>query len=322
MKNESVLLIGGTGFIGSNIAHTLLKNGYEVHIISRKQKSNWRNITIQDQLNVHHLDIQNFENLVTLIKRIKPDGIINAARQGGYSSNEDILETYMVNVSGMLNLLKASVNNVLWMIQISSSFEYGDKSGAVKEIDSTNPVDDYGISKLYATNIFSKVCNFHKIPGVALRVFQAFGPYEARGRLLPYIMSSTVLNHDIILRNPEVYRDFVYIDDVNDAILKSIENMDHMAGTEIVNIGTGIATSVREIAKQTLRITNSRVKVSVSEEKDVRKGASMRSIVANITKAKEILGWNPETNLSLNLMKYYSWMKENINQYVEPGDKR
>ena len=319
MKSEKVLLIGGSGFIGANITRALLSKGYEVHIATRNRELNWKILPVQDQLTIHHLDILNLEKLASIVGEVKPDGIINASRQGGYNSNENILETYVVNVSGTLNLLKASIKKVSWMIQISSSFEYGDKEGTVREIDSPEPINDYGLSKLYATNIFERVCGFHKIPGIALRVFQAYGPYEDNGRLLPYIMSSTISKKDILLKNPEVFRDFIYVDDVNNAVLKSIENMDHITDPQVINIGTGIATSVREIAEQAVKITNSNIKISVSNEKDARGESSMRSIVADVTKAKEILGWNPETNLSLNLRKYYFWMKENIRHYVNVG---
>lgn len=319
MKNEKVLLVGGSGFIGANIAHTLVNNGYEVHTISRNREPNWKIEPVKDQLNIHHLDILDFEKLASIIEKIKPNGIINASRRGGYNPNEDIMETYMVNVTGTLNLIKASIKKVSWMIQISSSYEYGDKRGTVREIDSPNPISDYGMSKLYATNIFERVCSFHKISGIALRVFQAYGPYEDNGRLLPYIMSSTISKNDIMLKNPEVVRDFIYVDDVNNAVLKSIEKIDRFTDPQVINIGTGIATSVREIAEHALKIANSNMKILVSGEEDTRREASMKSIVADITKAKETLGWNPETNLSLNLRKYHLWMKSNITHYTTVG---
>ena len=315
MEKMKVLVIGGTGFIGINLSNALLDHGYEVHSISRGDE-NWKVSKISDSLKIHRSNILDVKDLTSKIEEIKPDGIINASRFGGYGPNEDATDTYLGNIGGILNIFKAAAKMSPWFIQISSSFEYGEKGGMVSENSAAEPISDYGLSKLYSTNIFLKLCKHYGIHGIALRIFQAFGPYEDEGRLLPYILSKIVVGEDIVLKHPKVFRDFIYIDDVNNAVLKAIDKIQHFDEPQVFNLGTGIETSIEEIANISSQVSHSTIKIASTDVNDARREASMKSLVADISKAKKLLEWEPSRNIRSNLYKYYCWMQQNIEHYL------
>ena len=104
---KRVLLTGGTGFVGANLARRMLCAGNEVHLLVRNEYNPWRIRGISGDIQIHALDFQNSESVNSIVAKIKPDWIFHLATYGAYSSQQDVDTIYKTNLFGTINLVNA-----------------------------------------------------------------------------------------------------------------------------------------------------------------------------------------------------------------------
>ena len=313
LKQTKILVTGATGFIGANIARYFFEAGANVSIFTRKTSNKWRIKDILKDVSEYSVDILDEQKLKSAILRIQPQIIFHTAVYGGYpfqNKTEKILET---NFTGTLNLLNAcrKIEFELF-VNTGSSSEYGIKAQAIKETDLPEPITDYGAGKALATLYCQAVARREKRPIVILRLFSPYGYYEESGRLIPSLILSCL--HD---RNPQAssfssVRDFIFIEDVMDAYMKTIENKD-VVGGEIFNIGCGKQHSVGEVMDTIIKLTGNKVKPDWGSISNPRIEPNVWQ--ADISKAKKILNWEPKYELVQGLKKTLNWFRENKGMY-------
>lgn len=313
---SKVLITGGTGFIGANFAHFFVLHGDEVHLLVRRESNFWRIKTLQEKIHLHEGDLFDAVALKTRIDEIRPDVVLHFATYGAYPGREkDERKMIETNIEGTMNLIHACRNSaVQCFINTGSSSEYGEKAFPMREGDLLEPNNAYGVTKAAATLYAQYAAAEWKIPLVTMRLFSVYGPFEDRGRLIPNVMRACISKSPLELISPSIVRDFIFIDDVRDAYLKAIECIQSIKGS-IFNIGSGEEHSIREVvlAMEKSAHTKIEARYGTMEAKQIEP----KRWVADISKAKKLLGWEPRFSLERGLGGTFEWFQKNSNFYDE-----
>ena len=310
-KEKNVLVTGAAGFIGSNLTIELVNLG--ANVIGFDNLFNGRIENIEEIIENKSFkfikgDIRDFNFLLEIFEGI--DIIYHVAAFTSVPQSVLMPETCNdVNVNGTLNVLNAArKRDIEKIIYSSSSSVYGDTPTLPKKEDMPrHPISPYGASKLACEGYMQA---FHKIYGLrtlSLRYFNVFGP---RQKDSPYsgviaIWLGRLLNNKdlIIFGNGEQSRDFTYVKDVVQANLIAAEQS--FSG-EIINIAAGAPITLSNLAKLILKLTK-KEKLNISYT-NTRPGDILHSY-ADISKAKELLNFQPKFNQEEGLKDYFNWYR-------------
>lgn len=306
-----ILITGAGGFIGSNLIHTLLESKNDIHVWLRENSDVWRIKNAINNCNCHIVDLTNSQLVKEKINLIKPEIIYHCSTYGVSHFQKDLNTMLKTNVLGSINLFNAisEQNSIRHVVNIGTSLEYGPKSGAINEEDCERPNTSYGISKLSQTQFAQHFAKNYGLPITTLRIFTSYGKFEEPKHLIGDIMLGIITKRPIKIRTFSAKRDFVYIDDVVDALIKTGENKPLR---DIINIGTGKEYSVMniiEIAKKFGEII-----IDNNENDDER---SNEEGYSNGNKAKKILNWTPKHSIEEGLEKTYEWFSKYKKHYLE-----
>ena len=306
MSNMRVLVTGGAGFIGSHLVDVLMARGYAVTVLDNLSTGSRDNLKA-------HLANPNFRFIEgdirdgAAVKRALSGAeavVHEAAMISVPLSIEDPALAHEVNVEGTLSLLRASLDvGVRRFVYASSSGVYGEASHLpIAEDAPLNPLSPYASSKLAAEESCRIFFELEGLPTVCLRYFNVYGPRQTAGEYAGVMVRfSERLQKDqppIIYGDGQQTRDFVYVDDAVEATVSALER-DGVAG-EVVNIGTGKATSINELCELFLRLTG---KVHLKPLREPPRIGDIRHSQADISKARKLLGFKPKVQLELGVKK-------------------
>jgi nucleoside-diphosphate-sugar epimerase len=309
-----VLISGATGFIGANLAHFFVNEKADVYILLRESSTTWRINSILSRLNKQYCDLTDREKIKRVISEIRPNIVLHLAMYGGYSFQNDSLKMINTNYIGTINLLDACIEEGLdCFINTGSSSEYGIKEKSMKELDLLEPIDIYGASKSAATLYCQVLAKKYNLPIFTLRLFSPYGYYEEPTRLIPYLIISMLKNEKIKLASPYAVRDFIFIEDVLDVFLQTINKKDQILPGAILNVGSGSDMKVIEVFEILKGIVD--YKMNFTVEGFPRESDMLRVWRTNTEKIQKILGWYPKYNLENGLIKTVKWFRENIYLY-------
>jgi nucleoside-diphosphate-sugar epimerase len=301
LAKKKILVTGAGGFVGSHLVHTLAGSGSEVNvfdvgnILSSKYKPGlYKNFPGKITIFPGNVEIPGSLDEAAA----DADHIIHlAARSFVPDSWENPYDFYRTNVIGTSNVLDLCRRNNCRLTYLSS-YVYGDPE--YLPIDEKHPLrsyNPYSHSKLIAED----VCRYYKMNyGVkitVLRPFNLYGPGQGSAFLIPEIMAQLVsADTSVIEVNAlEPKRDYVYIDDLVRAILLSVDSSD-----DIFNIGSGFSVSVEEIIKTAIKVSGIEKKYS---SRNIKRKNEVYDVVADISKAKKMLGWSPKISLEEGIRK-------------------
>ena len=307
MTSPTVLVTGGAGFIGSHLCEGLLQQNYKVRVLD--------DLSVGKRENVPS-EIEFVEGSI-----LDPD-VVNSAIQGVThicheaarvtirGSIEKFYEDAETNLMGTLLLLKTAANHgVQRFIYASSMAVYADSQQPVPvpETYSQLPASPYGIAKLAAEQYVLMLGHELGLQPAVLRYFNTFG---IRQTFTPYVGVITIFitqllqKKDItIFGDGEQKRDFVHVADIVQANLLALKN-DRAVG-KIFNVGTGRGTSVNEIAA----ILISKIYPEAHINHEIARAEELRYSIADISNARNLLGYIPETNLSAQIPEVIEFIK-------------
>ena len=314
LSNHSFLVTGGAGFIGSNLVEYLLKHkAKKVRVLDNFSTGSHSNLEAFKSDSAFELvegDIRDLETCRKAVENI--DFVSHQAALGSVPrSINDPVTTNEVNVNGQLNMLVASRDaNIKRMIYAASSSTYGDHPGLPKVEDKIgNPLSPYAVTKLvnelYA-EVFSKTYNFNTI---GLRYFNVFGPRQnpagPYAAVIPLFINSIINNEAAFINGDgETSRDFTYVENVVQANVKALLAKD-IEKHEVINIAYGQRTTLNQLWQQINEIAGTSVQVQHKEE---RKGDVKHSL-ANVEKAKKLIGYDPEVSIKDGLKTTVAWFE-------------
>lgn len=303
MSKLNVLVTGGAGFIGSNLVDKLIAEGQEVTVLDDLSTGNFENLQKHINEPCFHFvkgDIRDLKTVKEATNEI--DVIVHEAAITSVPRSVKCPKLTMdVNVSGTLNLLKLGLErDIKRFVFASSCAVYGEAEKLpIPETAKPKPSSPYASTKLSGESSCLKFLG-KGLDTVCLRYFNVYGPRQGRGEyagvILKFLNRLKDSRRPIIYGDGEQTRDFVHVNDVVKATISAIKNEDAVG--EVINIGTGRATTINKLCNILIKITKNQSLKPIY--KDARTGDVRRS-QADITKAKGILGYAPEISLEKGL---------------------
>ncbi|MCC7265156.1 MAG: SDR family NAD(P)-dependent oxidoreductase [Candidatus Latescibacteria bacterium] len=317
MAGKSVLVTGGTGFVGANLVRRLLREGCQVHLLVRREHATWRLLGLTEQVQLHEVELTDRAGLDRLVAQVRPEWIFHLAAYGAYSWQTDLQQMIQTNLAGTANLVEACAQvGFAAFVNTGSSSEYGAKDYAPAEDENPEPNSHYACTKVAATLLCRYTAQSRNLPLSTLRLYSVYGPYEDPGRLFPALIRQGLEGTLPPLVSPETMRDYVYVDDVCEAYLLAATRPGQEPGA-VYNVGSGVQTSLRqlvELARQALGIA-----VEPTWGSMPARIWDTSVWVADNRRIRQELGWAPRTSLAEGFGRTVDWFRQHLS--LLPGEK-
>lgn len=304
----SYLVTGGAGFIGSHIVTELVRRGETVRVLDNFASGKRANLdAVQEKVRIHEKDICDLENIRPEFEGM--DCVIHlAALPSVARSIADPLGSNLVNVTGTLNVLVAARDaKVKRLVFAASAAAYGDNP-VIPRVESLvpNPLSPYALQKLAGEYYCQVFVRLYGLEAVALRYFNIFGPRQDpsspyTGVLSKFIAAYLRGNPPIIFGDGEQSRDFTYVENVVDATLRACAAP--QASGNVINVGSGKSHTLN----QTIASLNGIFGRDVKPEYGPPRPGDVRHSQADITLARQLLGYRPLVNFEEGLRRTASW---------------
>jgi UDP-N-acetylglucosamine 4-epimerase len=313
-----VLVTGGAGFIGSNLVHALMNDDRitAVKVIDNLETGRFANISVfknHSKFEFIEGDIRNYGICLGAAEGI--DIVSHQAALGSVPrSVKDPLTTHEVNATGTLNIFNAArENNIKRVVYAASSSTYGDHSGLPKVEDKIgSPISPYGVTKL-VNELYAKVfAELYQMEFIGLRYFNVYGPYQnpagPYAAVIPLFIKSLFEDRSPIINGDGgTSRDFTFVEDVVQANLLAMFTENSSAINQVYNIAKGEQTSLNELFDTLKNISGKDIRVTHGPERS----GDIKHSLADISKARKLLCYNPSTSPADGLRKTFDWYKKN-----------
>ncbi|MBI3773312.1 MAG: NAD-dependent epimerase/dehydratase family protein [Gammaproteobacteria bacterium] len=300
-----ILVVGGTGFIGSHVVNHAAQLGWDVTSLSlRAGKRN-------GYPSVRYLsgNIVDSDDLKKVLDNVKFEYVVNC---GGYIDHTLFFRggrnVFDSHFRGVLNLAETLDRDVLRaFVNIGSSDEYGSASAPQVETQREAPISPYSLGKVAATHFLQMLYRTENFPATTLRLFLTYGPGQDNRRFLPQIILGCLEDRSFPVSKGAQMRDFCFVQDVVDAVFLTFDSSSVKG--EVINIASGQSVSIRAIIETVQRLIG-RGKPLFGKI-DYRPSENMR-LHADISKAKAFLGWEPNVTLEVGLEKTIQWIRQQL----------
>ena len=303
------LVTGGAGFIGSHLSEELVRRGHRVRVADSLITGKRSHLEQMKGIEFLEGDLANIDFAQTAVQGC--DFVLHqAAIPSVPRSVKDPLTSNRANVDGTLNVLLASRDaGVKRLVFAASSSAYGDTPTLPKhENMPTNPLSPYALQKVIGEQYLQMFTRLYGLETVAIRYFNVFGPRQ--DPTSPYSGVISVFATALLeKRSPTIYgdgeqtRDFTYVANVVDGVLRASEAPG--ASGEIINVATGGRISLNQLFEEMRKLVGADVKPAYAES---RRG-DVRDSQADITKARELLGYEPFVAFEEGLSKTVDWYR-------------
>ncbi len=302
MKQKKIVITGGTGFIGSNIADRL-KKVHDITIFDLKKP-------VANGLKFLKGNINEYNDVKNCLQGF--DIVIHlAASLGVINTEENPVSTLDTNIFGTRNVLEACrVNKIKKIIFSSSSEIYGEPiKTPIEEKDGPIPITMYGISKLAAEEYIKSYSKNFGLKYTIFRLFNVYGDQQEIAWVIPEFVTKAIKNKDIIIHEDGTQiRAFSHVSDVAKAFEFGLEK----GNDEIINIGNNTEPiSIKELANKIIRISKSKSKIKFIPFKESKRNRNEIIVrIPSVEKAKKILGFKPTVSLDAGLEKVIKYRKD------------
>lgn len=326
MSSMRVLVTGGAGYIGSVAAAMLLERGYDVVVLDNLERGH--HAAVPREAELLDCDLRDADATVSSVSRANVEAVLHfAALHLVPESVERPDAYYRTNVTGGINLLDAVKQADIGKFVFSSTAAvYGvPEASPITEDSPTRPINPYGRSKLMVEQILD---DYSERFGFAYAAFRYFNVAGAKGKLgedhrpethiIPVAIEAltgkretfTVFGTDYPTDDGTAIRDYVHVVDLAEAHILALEKLDQTLGA--INLGTRNGFSVNQMVRAVELATDRSLPVAYGPRRD----GDPPSLIANSSKARDILGWKPvHSTLDVMIGSHWEWVRENPNGY-------
>ena len=309
ISGKNILITGGAGFIGSNLAKRLSASN-KIIVVDNLSEGHEENLAGLKNIEFVKEDIRNEEFIFKLFEQKKFDYVFHlAASFANQKSIEFPTQDLEINGFATLKLLEAAQKNGLKrFVYASSSCVYGQVGEPMREEMKPAPETPYAITKLlgeYYTNFFF---NYYKLPTAIVRYFNVYGPNEYPGKyrnVIPNFFAKALASQPLpVMGDGSDSRDFTFVDDAVEGTILAAEKQTAIGQT--FNIGSGVETRIIELAKLVNKIAGNKKGIQFVPKRGWDK---VTRRVADVSKAKKLLDFQAKTSLEAGLRKTFNWLK-------------
>jgi len=309
---KKILITGGAGFIGSSLADQLVEMKHRVVVIDNfnelynpaLKRRNLSDLTNSKLFTLYESDITDMARLDALFKKEKPAVVVHiAGLTGMVASMKNPFDFFNNNVTGTLNVLEcARLHGTRQVIHISTSSVYGNSYVAAKEDDiPSEQLNPYAASKLMAEQLCGQYARVYPVKIIVLRLCTVYGPRQRPNMGIAQFVSRILKDERVIIYgNGKATRDYLYIEDCVRAIMLA---MDHPAGFEVFNIGGQVSIHINELLKTLSALLDKPIRV----ETEHSPAGIPEYLKVNLNKARDVLGFSPETDFKEGIQHYINW---------------
>lgn len=323
-----ILVTGGAGYIGSHCVISLLERGNEVVIFDNLSTGH---IEIVEKLKkigslkFEKGDLLEPDAIKSIFRKYKIDSVLHfAAFSQVGESVKNPKKYYVNNVCGTINLLSAMVeNNIKKIVFSSTASVYGEPQYIpIDENHPQKPINPYGQTKFIIENIMDDYDKAYGIKSVRLRYFNVAGAdskirigewHDPETHLIPNILKSTfdkekifeIFGKDYNTKDGTCVRDYINVEDLAQAHLLALNYLNNGGETNCFNLGTNNGTTVEEVFNICKQITKQNIPIKQMP----RRFGDPAVLVADNTKAKKILNWEPSKQITHSILTAYDWEK-------------
>lgn len=322
-KNRKVLVTGAGGFIGSHLIEALYKsNCRKIRAFIRYNSQNrWGNAELLPDYIKKDLEIilGDLRDPLSVKKAVRGMDLIFhlgaiIAIPYSYIAPQSYIET---NATGTLNVLQASLEEgIEKVIHTSTSEVYG--SALYVPIDEKHPLQGqspYSASKIAADKIAESYYKSYDLPVAIIRPFNTYGPRQSARAIIPTVLNQVLQknNKKIKLGSLHPIRDMNYVEDIVNGFLLMGKSENSIG--EVINIGSGIGISIKELAMKIITLFNSNFEIEIEKKRIRPEKSEVNQLICNNKKAKKLLNWEPKVSLEDGLVRTKNYIEDNLEQY-------
>ena len=326
----AILVAGGAGYIGSHMVKDLIEHGYDVVVADNLSTGHKK--AINPKAKFYYGDIRDRAFLDRIFVNEEIEAVVHfAAFSIVPESMSEPLKYFDNNTSGMVTLLEAMRDfGVKYIVFSSTAATYGTPEHMpIKETDPQKPINPYGLSKLMMEQMMAWADKAYGIKFVALRYFNVAGAapdgtigedHGPETHLVPIIMQVaqgkrkelSIFGDDYDTKDGTNVRDYVHVVDLIDAHVLALKHLMETNKSDVFNLGTANGFSNLEILKAAIKVTGKDIPYTMGP----RRGGDPDSLVADSTKAREVLGWKPEhENVEDIIASAWNWHQKHPNGF-------
>lgn len=319
LKNQTVLVTGGGGFIGSRLCERLVQSGATVRAFvrytSRAEIGLLRFLEpdILKKVEIIRGDLRDFSAVAQSLRGVDIVFHLGALISIPYSYVHPV-ETVQTNVLGTLNILEACRKSGAKLVHTSTSEVYG--TALRVPIDEDHPLQGqspYSASKIGADKLVESYFRSFGLPTVTVRPFNTYGPGQSTRAVIPTIITQALAGGVVRLGNLDAIRDFTYLDDTVEGFLLTAQ-ADTWNG-ETYNLGSGEEISIGAIAALIFRLMGKQAEIQLEKSRLRPEKSEVLRLISDNRKAKLELGWQPTVGMEEGLQRTIRWIGEHLDLY-------
>ena len=319
LKNQTVLVTGGGGFIGSRLCERLVQSDANVRAFvrytSRAEIGLLRFLEpdILKKVEIIRGDLRDFSAVEQASRGVDIVFHLGALISIPYSYVHPV-ETVQTNVLGTLNILEACRKSGAKLVHTSTSEVYG--TALRVPIDEDHPLQGqspYSASKIGADKLVESYFRSFGLPTVTVRPFNTYGPGQSTRAVIPTIVTQALAGGVVRLGNLDAIRDFTYLDDTVEGFLLTAQ-ADTWNG-ETYNLGSGEEISIGAIAALIFRLMGKQAEIQLEKNRLRPEKSEVLRLISDNRKAKLELGWQPTVGMEEGLQRTIRWIGEHLDLY-------
>ena len=317
MKNHRVLVTEANHIVGIHLIEKLVALGNDVKTLVRYDYYDDRRLLeyllpyCRNKIKIISGSITNPEVISHAISDV--DIVLHLSVTDTVPYSEINLRDFITeNILGTFNLLEASkTHGIQHLIYVSTGDVYGKASVIpTAEAQPAKPLSPQTAACIGSENLVEGYWASQNVPTTIVRLFNPYGPMQSKRAIIPTIISQALVKPNVLLGNMHAERDFIYVDDAIEGLLKVLDS-DQLIG-EKINLGSGTGISIGNLAEKILSIMDKDVEILFDATRIRSESQDVEKILADITKANVLLGWEPKISIEEGLIKTINWFSQNL----------